>query len=108
MKSIDEIKKAVCKAIDNNSEKIIDFAKQVGQNPELGFKEKKTAERVANFFSEIGLNCKEGLALTGVKAKLKDKNNGINVAILGELDAVICKDHKDADKNNWSCSCLWS
>ncbi|WPC40317.1 amidohydrolase [Clostridium sp. JS66] len=98
MKSIDEIKKAVCKAIDDNSEKIIDFAKQVGQNPELGFKEKKTAERVANFFSEIGLSCKEGLALTGVKAKLKNKSNGINVAILGELDAVICKDHKDADK----------
>ena len=41
--------------------------------------------------------CREGLAITGIKAKLKDIGTGPNVAILGELDAVLCPDSPLAD-----------
>lgn len=94
---IKKLKQLVCKTIDDNSEKIINFSKSVEKEPELGFKEKKTSGKVKNIFDEIGLNYKDGLALTGVKAKLKDKYDGINVAVLGELDAVICRGNKNTD-----------
>lgn len=94
---VEELKKKVCKSIDDNSEKIINFSKSVESEPELGFKEKKSSAKVKKMFDEIGLKYRDGLALTGVKARLKDDSDGINVAILGELDAVICKGNKNAD-----------
>lgn len=94
---IEELKKKVCRVIDDNSDKIINFSKSVESEPELGFKEKKTSAKVKKLFDEIGLKYRDGLALTGVKAKLKDSCNGVNVAVLGELDAVICKTSKKAD-----------
>lgn len=98
MKNIEELKKIICKTIDENAEKIIELAKSVEKNPELGFKERKTAKTVADFLSNIGLTCREEIALTGVKTKLKDIDAGVNVAVLGELDAVICPESKNADK----------
>lgn len=92
-----ELKRKVCSVIDEQQEKIIKLAKDVAQHPELGYKEHVTSQLVKKFYEEIGLTYEEGLAITGVKAKLKDKANGPNVAILGELDAVLCPDSPCAD-----------
>ncbi|MCY6369768.1 amidohydrolase [Clostridium ganghwense] len=92
-----ELKKLVCSTIDNNAEKLIDFAKKLDECPELGFKENKTSELVANFFEELNLHYKKNLAITGVKAKLKENCEGPNIAILGELDAVLCPTSSKAD-----------
>lgn len=94
---VQELKAAICKTIDDNKEKIIEFAKLTEKNPELGFKEIKTARATANFFKDLSLKYREGLALTGIKASLKETNTGPNVAILGELDAVLCPDNPKAD-----------
>ncbi|MBC2398150.1 amidohydrolase [Clostridium tetanomorphum] len=96
--TIDELKNLVCKTIDDNSDKLISLAKNLESTPELGFKEEKTAEKVCNFFKELNLTYKDKLALTGVKAKLKEHSSGPNVAILGELDGVICFDSEIANK----------
>lgn len=58
----------------------------------------KLQKRLQSFFEELGLNYRSGLALTGVKAKLKNESKGPNVAILSELDGVICFDSPKADK----------
>ncbi|KAA8679392.1 amidohydrolase [Clostridium sp. MT-14] len=94
---IEKLKQLVCKTIDANSGKIIDFSKSVEKEPELGFKEEKTSKKVRDIFDSIGLKHRDGLAITGVKAKLKDGHDGINVAVLGELDAVICRGNKNTD-----------
>lgn len=91
------LKQAVCQMIEDNAAKIIDFAKTAQGQPELGFKEYKTARQTADFLKSLGLSCREGLAVTGVKAKLKEEATGPNVAILGELDAVLCPDSPLAD-----------
>ncbi len=91
------LKETVCRVIDIHSEKIISAAQAIAQHPELGFKEFATAEAVKRFFSDIGLAYQDGLAITGVKAKLKAGSAGPTVAILGELDAVICPDSPNAD-----------
>ncbi|OBR91098.1 N-acyl-L-amino acid amidohydrolase [Clostridium ragsdalei P11] len=94
---IKKLKELVCSTIEKNTEKIISFAKSVEKEPELGFKEQKTSKKVKEIFDEIGLNYRDGLALTGVKAKLKDQCEGVNVAVLGELDAVICRGNKNSN-----------
>ncbi|SMC49124.1 amidohydrolase [Sporomusa malonica] len=92
-----DLKSAVCKIIDEHSEKIISLAQTVAQHPELGYKEYVTSQSVKDFFDEIGLQYQDGLAITGVKATLKEKSNGPTVAIVGELDAVLCPDSPSAD-----------
>lgn len=87
-----QLKNAVCQAIDAHSEKIINLVKLVEQHPELGYKEFATSQAVKDFFREIGLPYEDNLAITGVKATLKEKCAGPTIAVLGELDAVLCPD----------------
>ena len=91
------MKELVCKRIDEHAEKIIKVVQAVEHAPELGYKETKTAAAVTEFLTELGYDCRTGLAITGVKTALKKKAEGLNVAILGELDAVICHDSPTAD-----------
>ncbi|EDS78475.1 putative amidohydrolase [Clostridium botulinum C str. Eklund] len=93
-----KMKQVICDLIDENSEKIISIAKEIEKEPELGYKELKTSKKITDFFDALGLNYKSGLALTGVKAKLKEETKGPNVAILSELDGVICFDSPKSDK----------
>ena len=95
--NIVDLKNLVCQVIDKHADKIIAYAQQVEAYPELGFKETKTARLTADFLADLGYSCQEGLALTGIKAKLKPDTGGPNIAILGELDAVICPDSAKAD-----------
>jgi amidohydrolase len=94
---IKEIKKRVCQSIDDRTEQIVEFVRQVEKHPELGYKETKTAAAVSKFLADLGYSCREGLAVTGVKTALKPPSAGPNVAIIGELDAVVCPDSPMAD-----------
>ena len=64
----DEMKKAVCQAIDEAAETIHETVLQIESEPELGYKETKTASKVESYMKELGLMPQTGLALTGVKA----------------------------------------
>ena len=94
--NLSELKAAVCQIIDDHGDKITQLALAIEQTPELGYKETKTAALTAAFLKELGYTCREGLALTGIKTSLKDSSPGPNVAILGELDAVLCPDSPKA------------
>lgn len=93
-----KLKEIVCRVIDDNADKIISLAEDIEKEPELGFKEIQTSNKVCKFLDDLGLDYKSNLALTGVKAKLRENSEGPNVAILGELDGVICFDSPKADK----------
>jgi amidohydrolase len=96
-KSVEALKNSVCAAIDGRTEEIITLARDIWANPELGYKEHRTASLVANLFGSIKVPYIEGVALTGVKGRLiGGKNAGPVVAVMGELDAVINSDHPDA------------
>lgn len=97
MLSRQELKKEVCAVIDNYAEKIEEIAARIADEPELGFKETKTAAKVAAFMQELGLNPQTGLAVNGVKARAKGANEGPTAAVLGELDAIGCPDSCKAD-----------
>ena len=97
MRSKEELKTAVCAAIERQSERIIGLGEAIMDQPELGFKEDQTAHRVCERFATLGLQYERELALTGVKARLKGRPAGPTVALMGELDALIVPDHPRAD-----------
>ena len=62
MSSKDELKRAVCEAIDRHADTIIDLGETILRNPETGFNELKTAALVAQHMSALGLEPRTGLA----------------------------------------------
>ena len=97
MKSKNEIKKILCEAVDKRRADAWRFYDSVYAEPELGFKEVKTAEKFSRFLDSIRVKHTDGLAITGVRADLPGRSHGLRVAIMGELDAITVPGHKDAD-----------
>lgn len=95
--SVQELKARVLKAIDQRKDEIIALGEQIRVNPELGYKEHKTAALVEETYRKLGLTYRSGLAITGSKAELPGGEHKVRVAIMGELDAVVCPEHPNAD-----------
>ena len=91
------LKHKALQAIDENRETIITIAKLIWAEPEEGYREYKTAQKVEEIFDEWGIPYEKGLALTGVKGRLQGKQDGPTVCVMGELDAVCNPDHPEAD-----------
>jgi len=97
MPTLDDVKRAVCEAIDRQSEKIVTVGETIRKSPELGFKEFKTSRLVEETMREIGLRPKGGLAITGVRGEARGKTDGPTFALLGELDGLVVAGHPVAD-----------
>ena len=97
MPTLDDVKRAVCEAIDRQSEKIVTVGETIRKSPELGFKEFKTSRLVEETMREIGLQPKSGLAITGVRGEARGKTDGPTFALLGELDGLVVAGHPVAD-----------
>mgnify|MGYP005859678457 CR=1 FL=1 len=91
------LKKAVCRSIDKNREKIIGCAKEVASKPELGFKEFRASQLIRSIFSEMGLHIREGIALTGVEGALECSRPGPSLLLMGEMDSVVERESPIAD-----------
>ena len=63
----DELKRAVCEAIDRHGNEIIELGETILHHPEAGFNEVKTAALVAERMRALGFEPQTGLAMTGVK-----------------------------------------
>ncbi len=92
-----DLKRAVCEAIDRNGNAIIEIGERILHHPETGFNEDKTAAIVAEQMRILGLEPQTGLALTGVKGRLKGRISGPRLALVGELDSLRTSDHPLAD-----------
>ncbi len=92
-----DVKSTAFDEIDRNRKRIVELAQSIWNEPEEGFKEFKTAEKVKKTFREMDVPFEDELAITGVKGKMQSPAPGPTVAILGELDAIINADHSAAD-----------
>ncbi len=97
MPTREDVKRAVCEAIDRNGERIITLGERIRRHPELGFKEFKTARLVEETFASLGLKPQAGLAVTGVRAVAEGAKDGPTFALLGELDGLVVPGHPIAD-----------
>ena len=67
---------------------IIKMREHIHQNPELGNREFKTAELVANHLRSLGMEVTTGVAHTGVVGLLKGGKPGPVVAVRADMDAL--------------------
>jgi amidohydrolase len=72
--------------------KVIQWRRELHQNPELGNREYKTAEKIAAYLQSIGIEVKTGIAKTGVVGILKGGKPGPVVALRADMDALPVKE----------------
>jgi amidohydrolase len=94
----DELKRRISEAIDRRADEIIGIGERILENPEMGFKEVKTAALVHETLQRLGLEARTGLAMTGVRADARGRaGEGPTFALLGELDGLRVTGHPQAD-----------
>jgi amidohydrolase len=93
----EELKARIVEVVDERARDIRELAEDIFRHPELGYKEFRTCKLVQEKFTGLGLPFRSGLAITGVKARRSGRRSGPSVAVLGELDAVVCPGHPQAD-----------
>ncbi|MBE15777.1 MAG: N-acyl-L-amino acid amidohydrolase [Cytophagaceae bacterium] len=69
-------------------DKVIEWRRDFHQNPELGNREFRTAEKIANHLKRLGLEVQTGVAKTGVVGILKGDSPGKVVALRADIDAL--------------------
>lgn len=96
---MDRLEARILAILEENRQEIYRFAEDIWRHPELGYKETYTAGRIAQAWRALGLPVREGLALTGVRADLVGNapEDAPCVALVGELDAIRCPHHPQAD-----------
>lgn len=92
-----ELKAEACRAVDAHATDLEEVARAIFDAPELGFKEHRTAALAQEWFDRLGVAHQDGLALTGSKALLNGGSAGPTVAVLGELDSLLCWEHPERD-----------
>lgn len=101
----EELKLKVCKAIEDAQPRLRELAESIMAEPELGYKEHKTSSKVQAMFDELSISYTTGHALTGVKGRLKGRTSKRTVAMIGELDAILCPRHPRADDFTGAAHC---
>lgn len=72
--SCEALKVAVCDEIDRQADYICQISEDIMKHPETGYRETATAAYVGEQFDALGLPHEDGLALTGVKSRLKGRD----------------------------------
>lgn len=80
--------KLVDEKADEIEDKVIEWRRHFHQNPELSNREFKTAEYIAKYLKDLGLEVETGVAKTGVVALLKGGKPGPVVALRADIDAL--------------------
>ena len=74
--------------VEKHAAATLEFRHYVHQYPELGNREFKTAEMVAEHLRELGLEVRTGIAKTGVVGLLKGNLPGPTIAVRADMDAL--------------------
>ena len=81
--------------VDRLERKVIEWRRDIHQNPELSNREFRTAEKVANHLRSLGMEVQTGVAHTGVVALLKGGKPGKVVALRADMDGLPVKEKVD-------------
>lgn len=72
--------------------KVVSWRRDLHQNPELGNREFKTADKIATHLRSLGIEVQTGVAKTGVVGLLKGGKPGPVVALRADMDALPVKE----------------
>lgn len=86
---------ALEKEINAIESQVIEWRRDFHENPELGNREFKTAEKIAKHLKNLGMEVQTGIAHTGVVGILKGKKPGKVLALRADIDALPVKERAD-------------
>ncbi len=92
----EELKNKVIQRIDESRDRIIEIGKKIYDRAELGYKEEFATEVVSGELERLGLEVERNIARTGCHARVNREKDRPAVALMGELDAVISREHPDS------------
>jgi amidohydrolase len=101
----EELKRRVLEEIDREADHLVSVGERIYRDPELGFKEFRTARIVAAEFQRLGLGYHEEIAITGLKTIVSGASPGPRVGVIGELDSVLVADHEFANPQTGAAHC---
>ena len=101
---MDKTEQRILQIIDAQSDKLISMGNYLFTHAERGFNEKNTSAFVAGELKKLGLNPDTGLAGTGLRASI-GQQSGVNLALISELDGIICPSHPQAAPDGMSHAC---
>ena len=75
------------KEIDDLVAPLVSFRRDIHANPELAYEEHRTAKKIAEALSELGLEVHTGIGRTGLVASLKVGNSDRTIGLRADMDA---------------------
>ncbi len=82
--------------VEKHRELILKTERYLWKHPEVGYKEWKTTEYLAEQFEKLDYTVTRPEDITGFVADLDTGRPGPKFAILGELDSLMCETHPEA------------
>ncbi len=89
--------KRFLEAVEKHRELILQAERFIWQHPETGYKEIETSKYMEEAFEGLGYEIVRAEGITGFYTCIDTKRPGPTVLVLGELDAVLCPSHKEAN-----------
>ena len=90
MADLTALKDRVCLELDAMGDSLGSLSRQIYENPELGFQERKALQWLSAFLHEAGFSVQPGTAgiETAFRAEVRGLKDRPNVALLAEYDAL--------------------
>ena len=92
-------------AVEKHKKLILDAHEYIWANPETGFKEVKTSKYLEDAFEKLGYEIVRAGNVPGFYTVIDTGRPGPEILVLGELDALICPEHPDADPETGAVHC---
>lgn len=99
------MKNRVASAVDKNRDIIIEAQNYIWEHPETGYKENQTSKYLEKKFEDLGYSLVKAGDIPGFYTVLDTGRPGPDVLVLGELDALLCPEHPDADSATGAAHC---
>lgn len=91
--------------VQKHQKAILDAFDFFWKHPETGYREVKTAAYLQNAFEALGYQVVTAGNIPGFYADIDTGLKGPTVAVMGELDALLCPTHPDADPETGAVHC---
>lgn len=89
------MKNQLYEKLASSFEDMVIIRRHLHMNPELSFKEEKTAQYIVDFYAELGIEVQSGVGGNGVVARVKGGKPGKTVALRADFDALPIQDEKE-------------
>jgi len=82
------MKEKISRKAEEIKDALREFRRDLHQNPELSFEEFRTANKIAQALTQIGLEVQTGVGKTGVVGLLRGRSGNKTIGLRGDMDAL--------------------